>query len=64
MVNLLALYADVAREDGTLAPVVDGGVWDQPSKVWMGLRIARGEYGRLREAQRKQDEAKRGHGRR
>jgi len=48
-------------EDGTLRPLVDGGVYDQPSWEWAALRIARGEYGRLRAADRRKEEQKRKH---
>jgi hypothetical protein len=61
VVHLVALYADVGREDGTLMPLVDGGVWDQPARLWLGLRMVRAEYGRLREQDRKKGARKGGH---
>ena len=47
-IRILCLYADVCGEDGTMRPLVAGGVYDQPPWEWAALRIARGEYGRLR----------------
>ena len=60
VVHLLALFADVGHEDGTLRPVVDGAVWDQPARLWLGLRMVRSEYAKLREQDRKKEAQKRG----
>jgi hypothetical protein len=57
-IRLLGLYSDVCGEDGTLRPLVGGGVYQQPSWQWAALRIARGEYGRLRAADLEKQERK------
>jgi len=58
-IRILGLFADVCGEDGTIRPLVAGGVYDQPSWEWAALRIARGEYGRLRSEDWKKQERKR-----
>jgi len=58
-IRILGLFADVCGEDGTIRPLVAGGVYDQPSWEWTALRIARGEYGRLRSEDWKKQERKR-----
>ena len=60
VIYIMVLYNDVCADDGTLRPVVAGGVFDQPAKIWAALRIARGEFARLRDQDRKKREAKRG----
>jgi hypothetical protein len=60
-IRILALYSDVCGDDGTIRPLVEGGVYNQPAWEWTALRIARGEYGRLRAEDRRKEEAKRKH---
>ena len=62
-IRILGLYADVCGEDGTLGPLVAGGVYDQPAWEWAALRVARGAYGRLRNEDYKKEERKSRRGR-
>ena len=49
VIEVLAMYNDVATEDGCLRPLVSGGLYEQPAREWMALRLIRAAYADERE---------------
>lgn len=58
--RMMMLASDVIREDGTIGPIVAGGIMDQPAKTLAALRIIRGERARLaaEDRRRRENEAR------
>ena len=41
---MVTIYNDLASEDGSLMPLVCGGLMDQPAREWQALRLIRSAY--------------------
>ena len=54
----MTLYNDIANEDGSLFPLVAGGVYDQPAREWIAMRLIRAAYADERRKQLDNDRRK------
>ena len=44
VLEMLALYNDIADDRGQLRPLVAGGVYQQPAREWLAMRVIRSAY--------------------